>query len=127
LFSAGWRVPLALGVDIRLSFRQLEAWPLLSGVPRGNTFAFAGAARNACAGLSSGWARSSRFGPVGHTADARTGARWPPQSVRTAAAASAPTSNVACRIEWRVGTPMLLARRMTGDRTNCGPPLAQTR
>ncbi|WP_075575221.1 hypothetical protein [Lysobacter antibioticus] len=46
LFSAGWLIPLALGVDIWLNFWQLEAWPLLSGVPRGNSFPFIDAAKD---------------------------------------------------------------------------------
>ena len=40
LLSAGWTVPLLLGVDSYLSFWQAEGWPLLLGKQPGNSFPF---------------------------------------------------------------------------------------
>lgn len=40
LLSAGWIVPLLLGVDAYLSFWQAEGWPLLLGKHSGNSFPF---------------------------------------------------------------------------------------
>ncbi|RNF83589.1 hypothetical protein EER27_09350 [Lysobacter psychrotolerans] len=40
VLSAGWLVPLWMGVDIYLTFWQIEGWPLLRGEHPGNSFSF---------------------------------------------------------------------------------------
>ena len=54
LFSAGWLVPLWLGVDTYLTFWQVEIWPLLDGQSPGNSFPFISFARD-CIVVSFCW------------------------------------------------------------------------
>ena len=54
LFSAGWLVPLWLGVDAYLSFQRAEVWPLLMGGHPMNSFPFLHFASN-CFLVSFAW------------------------------------------------------------------------
>jgi hypothetical protein len=54
VLSAGWLVPVWLGIDTYLTFWQIEGWPLLLGKPNGNSFEFLGFAKS-CIGVGVAW------------------------------------------------------------------------
>lgn len=54
LLSAGWLVPLYLGVSAYLEFWRVEAWPLLAGQQPMNSFPFLTFTRN-CIAVSLAW------------------------------------------------------------------------